>query len=144
MVGAIRALFDPKTLSLGLDQLCGIPGLRLVMATKIYRFCCPEIGAAVDRHASYFFNSLKATSFQREWSTGKRSTSRLAIYGAGNSKRNRNEYLDVYLPLLKQIADYLNRLGFTYKCATTEKSKVWRPADVEMAAYYWWACNGPR
>jgi len=40
-----------------LRELTKQPGLGLVMASKIYRFCSPHIGAAVDRHSSYFFNS---------------------------------------------------------------------------------------
>jgi hypothetical protein len=81
MVGAIRALFDPKTLSLGLDQLCGIPGLRLVMATKIYRFCCPEIGAAVDLAQGLPSRGVVSLQFIEKEAPN--------------------------LPLLKQIADYL-------------------------------------
>jgi hypothetical protein len=152
MMAAIQAILDPRTLRIGLDRLSELPGLRLIMATKVYRFCCPTIGAAVDRHASYFFNSLdvvgahgalrKATAFKREWENGTHKKSRLAIYNAGYHKKNRDEYLTKYLPVATQIAKSLNGMGLTYTCAATKSSRSWRPADVEMAAYYWWALHG--
>lgn len=154
MSSAILHIMNASTLSNGLDKLSELPGLRLVMATKVYRFCCPNVGAAVDRHASYFFNSLEvansnnthynATNFRREWANGKHTKSRLAIYNDRYHRINRDEYTGVYLPLLAEIAASLNQLGKTYICAATKQSKAWRPADVEMAAYYWWARNGPR
>lgn len=154
MINAIRQILIATVLRNGLDKLSELPGLRLVMATKVYRFCCPNIGAAVDRHASYFLNSLevvrpngtrrKAANFRREWANGRHTKSRLAIYNDTYHRTNRDEYLDVYLPLLAKIAESLNRLGVTYTCAATNQSKTWRPVDVEMATYYWWACNGTR
>jgi len=154
MLDAVKCLTNPATLEAGIDKLCALPGLRLVMATKVYRFCCPSVGAAVDRHASYFFNSLpvmnqdgtcsKATAFRREWQNGKHTTSRLAIYTIGGYEANRGEYLGHYVPLLSSIAAALNAMGERYNCAATGHSKPWRPADVEMAAYYWWARNGAR
>ncbi len=134
----------------GLQALCSLPGIRLVIASKIFRFCVPEKGAAVDRHASYFFNSLPlegrgtACSFVREWSSGCHVRSRLAIYSDRNHEHNRNEYLEHYLPVLSGIAMALNAASVYYVCAVTGKKKRWRPADVEMAAYYWWANNGPK
>ena len=154
MLTAIQRLLLPNSLAVGLDELSDLPGLRLVMATKVYRFCCPDTGAAVDRHASYFFNSLKildltgvhhgSTNFKREWANGEHTRSRLAIYNSSYHKRDRAEFTEVYLPLLRQVAHFLNQCGAKYKCAATSKEKSWRPADVEMAAYYWWARNGPR
>jgi len=154
MRDAIRHVLNPSTLKRGLDDLSKIPGLRLVMATKIFRFCCPLKGAAVDRHASYFFNSLeiigpkgirnKCTNFRRGWSRGEHTSSRLAIYTPQSHRLNRDEFVDAYLPLTAKIAESLNVLGIAYRCAATGDHKNWRPADVEMAAYYWWACNGSR
>ena len=152
MLASIRHILNPATLRDGLDDLSQLPGLRLVMATKVYRFCCPNMGAAVDRHTSYFFNSLeivdpngsrrKSTNFRREWSNGGHSKSRLAIYYPSGQDTNRDEFVNSYLPLLAKIANSLNESGVTYSCAATGTQKPWRPADVEMAAYYWWACNG--
>jgi len=153
MAESIQYILSPTILKDGLDALSDLPGLRLVMATKIYRFCCPEVGAAADRHASYFFNSLdlvdangvrrKGTKFRREWLTGEHDKSRLAIYNPSYHKRNRDEFADVYLPLVSQLADALNRAGITYRCAATGVMKTWRPADIEMAVYFWCAHNGP-
>lgn len=154
MLSAIQRIPLPEGLTIGLGELSRLPGLRLVMATKVYRFCCPDIGAAVDRHVSYFFNSLeilastgirrRATNFKREWANGNHTKSRLAIYNLPGHKRNCAEFTEVYLPLLRQMAQSLNQCGAKYKCAATDREKSWRPADVEMAAYYWWAQNGPR
>jgi hypothetical protein len=138
----------------GLDALCGLRGVGLVIASKVYRFCLPQIGAAVDRHASYFFNSLdvsgpdqraeKATHFWREYADGRRTSTRLATYSPQGYEQNLDEYVRVYLPLLAGIAAALNRLARRYGCAATGQDRTWRPADVEMAAYYWWACHGAR
>ena len=154
MLAAIRLIINSSTLKAGLDELSGLGGLRLVMATKVFRFCCSTTGAAVDQNASYFFNSLeivglegernKSTSFKREWPKRSHNTSRLAIYYSQGHARNCKEFVEVYLPLLTQIAHSLNEMGVTYRCAATGMHKSWRPADVEMAAYYWWAHNGPR
>lgn len=154
MQNCLRLLSNPASQNLGMDRLAEIPGVNLVIASKIFRFCCPQTAAAVDRHASYFFNSLdffshemlpgKATHFRREWSDGKHATSRLATFTPGYFKVNRNEYFDVYLPLLHNIAAKLNSLQEFYECAVTGQLKNWRPTDVEMAAYYWWARNGAR
>lgn len=154
MLVAIRKIIDASKLKEGLDELSGLPGLRLVMATKVYRFCCPSIGTAVDQHASYFLNSLeivdsegdrrKCTNFKREWSTRSHNTSRLAIYYPQGHARNCKEFVEVYLPLLTRAADCLNNVGATYRCAATTTQKSWRPADIEMAAYYWWAHDGAR
>ena len=152
MMTAIGHMMGHSTLKNGLDDLSALPGLRLVMATKVYRFCCPATGAAVDRHASYFFNSLdvadtdgirlKSTKFKREWPDGTHKTSRLAAYIPSHHATNRAEFVDTYLPLLGKIADSLNALGATFKCGATGIEKSWHPADVEMAAYYWWAHHG--
>jgi len=154
MMTAIGRILGPSTLKNGLDGLCALPGLRLVTATKVYRFCCPKTGAAVDRHASYFFNSLdivdpegircKGTMFKREWAKGKHKTSRLAIYNPSHHVANRDQFVDRYLPLLAQIASSLNCMGANFRCAATGREKSWRPADVEMAAYHWWARFGPK
>ena len=153
MMAAIQAILDPNTLAVGLDRLSALPGLRLIMATKVYRFCCPTVGAAVDRHASYFFNSLdvvdahgalrEAAAFKREWENGAHTKSRLASYNPGYHQKNRDEYINSYLPVVTQIAKSLNSMGLTYTCAATKQSNLWRPADVEMAAYCWWALHGP-
>jgi hypothetical protein len=138
----------------GLDALSEIPGINLVIASKIFRFTCPYVAAAVDRHASYFFNSLavvssihaprKATCFKREWTTGRHSSSRLATFTPGYYRLNRQHYVEAYLPILASIANILNKSNLLYTCAATGNKKVWRPTDVEMAAYYWWATNGAR
>lgn len=147
---AISYLLDPATAKQGIDTLSTLPGIRLVIATKIYRFCCPTVGASLDRHASYFFNSLRlngngfATNFSREWSGGKHTSSRLAIYQNAGHNRNRNEYFQVYLPLLTDISLALNEGINLFHCKVTGSDRQWTPADIEMAAYYWWACNGAR
>ncbi|MCU7247289.1 hypothetical protein [Pseudomonas koreensis] len=132
----------------GIDALSKLPGLRLVIATKIFRFLRPLEGAAVDRHASYFFNSLSVsgvgTAFIREWSGKARTSSRLAAYTAANHRRNLSEYIDVYLPMLERMANVLNIMKHAFECPVTGFKTDWTPADVEMAAYYWWARNGAR
>lgn len=150
MAKAIGDLISLEKARAGLDALCSLPGLSLVIASKIFRFSCPQIGASVDRHASYFFNSLRltdggfATHFVRQWSNQQHSSSRLDIYTAGGYERNKDEYLHSYLPLLKHVARALNSLDGEYCCAATGLMRTWRPADVEMAAYYWWACHGEK
>ena len=157
--GLIQALLSPRSFEKALSGLSAKPGLDLVIATKVYRFCWPEGGAAVDRHSSYFFNSLdlmdadgkrtKCCQFRRQWD-GKRTragpTSRLAIYDPGGRGRDANlrEYAHCYLPLLSAVAASLNGLGLTFTCAATGAKKGWRSADIEMAAYQWWSRNGPR
>jgi len=151
---AIANLSSQTTLQKAFDQLNKIDGIRLVIATKVYRFCHHDVGAALDRHVSYFFNSLdmvlpnndicKATRFKREWYKGKDTTSRLAIYQDSNYYYNRNEYINNYLQLLAKISTTLNTKGIKYKCAATGETKSWRPADVEMAAFFWWAKNGDK
>jgi hypothetical protein len=134
----------------GLDSLSGLPGISLVIASKIYRFCYPRVGAAIDRHASYFFNSLPivgqgpSTHFTREWANGAHRGSRLAIYSAAGFAANSSEYVQTYLPTLAGLATALNMAGHQYQCAATGLMKTWTPADVEMASYYWWALNGAR
>jgi hypothetical protein len=139
-----------------IDALSNLPGISLVIATKIFRFCCPAVGAAVDRHTSYFFNSLEivapeggldhATNFRREWSNGPDTTSRLATFPKASHiyTRNRHEFVTVYLPLLSSMANTLNAIPAPYHCAATGEQKNWRPCDVEMAVYYWGAHNGAR
>ena len=154
MVDSLIAVEREASPRNAIDSLANLPGIGLVIATKIYRFFCPTVGAAVDRHASYFFNSLdiilpgqgrrKALAFRREWTTSSKSTSRLATYTPSGYSWNRNQYVVQYLPLLSSIANSLNELKALYMCAATEKQMAWRPTDVEMAAYYWWACNGAR
>lgn len=150
MQGAIHNLLSTTTACTGISQLCGLAGVSLVIASKIYRFCAPTVGAAVDRHASYYFNSLPVvghghgTAFLREWANGSHTSSRLAIYSARGLSLNQGEYFNTYLPLLTCIVDALNAQPAMYCCAATIILKSWTPADVEMAAYYWWACNGAR
>lgn len=152
MLEGIHKLGFEKDISLAFNQLNSIPGFGFVMATKVYRFCYPNIGAAVDRHASYFFNSLniisedcsikKATQFRREWSTGEHKQSRVAAYQKNYYIRNRDEYVLKYLPLLRNIATSLNKANILFKCAATGDLKSWRPVDIEMAVFFWWAKNG--
>ncbi len=129
MEQAIRDLLIPEKTVIGINLLSSLSGISLVIASKIYRFCCPTLGASVDRHASYFFNSLpvtgkqKSTAFHREWANGNHTSSRLAIYSDHGFKRNRNEYFANYLPLLKCISDSLNSLPALYLCAATDKKK---------------------
>ena len=134
MKSAIRELLDARSQSdvcRGLDNLYHIPGIGLVMASKIYRFLRPLQGAALDRHSSYFFNSLdqkeqdgsimQATDLKREWSAGKHDKSRLAIYYPNGLKHNLKEYVYVYLPMLKKIAETLNESGERFECAATNE-----------------------
>lgn len=150
MQRAISDLMVPVTVCCGIDILSALPGISLVIASKIYRFCCPTAGASVDRHASYFFNSLRlndngfATNFLREWASGVHTSSRLAIYQNARYTQNRKEYIQVYLPLLACISSALNFSENLFQCKATGLERTWTPADVEMAAYYWWACNGAR
>ena len=148
MLSAIQLCLIPGRAQEGIDALSRLPGLRLVIASKIYRFLKPWEGAAVDRHASYFFNSLLrtgfGTTFVREWSSKARTGSRLAAYTASRHRRNLCEYIDVYLPLLERLANFLNHTKHAFQCPVTSQKKDWTPADVEMAAYYWWARNGLR
>jgi hypothetical protein len=145
----IGRLVTPLSPDHALRALSKQAGLGLVMASKIYRFCCPQVGAAVDRHSSYFFNSLSVydtsgkprvcARFTREWATGKHSTSRLAVYTDSKRDANLKEYCATYLPLLGAIADALNSQRGGFLCATSRIRRPWRPADVEMAAYFWWS-----
>jgi hypothetical protein len=154
MKEALQTINGTQTLERGLRALCDLAGINLVMASKIYRFCFPDQGAALDRHSAYFFNSLQkvredgtgtaATKFVREWSTAQHTTSRLAIYTQPSFERVLSEYLTVYLPLLRDIASSLNLRRDFYKSAVDSRSTEWKAADVEMAAYYWWSKHGPR
>lgn len=95
-------LLIPSSTERALRELTKQPGLGLVMASKIYRFCCPHVGAAVDRHSSYFFNSLSArdetgklrpcSQFMREWANGRHRASRLAAYADSKLGVNLKEY----------------------------------------------------
>lgn len=150
MQAAIACLLLPGQECAGINELCTLPGISLVIASKIFRFCSPNDGAAVDRHASYFFNSLQvtgvgnATHFVREWANGRHATSRLAIYNRANYARNTAEYFETYLPVLRSITQALNAIPAPYTCAASMGQMHWTPADVEMAAYYWWARRGAR
>ncbi len=150
MFHALQFLANPKLLGKGIKSLCEIPGISLVIASKIYRFCVPQLGAAVDRHASYFFNSLPdqqgimSTNFSREWSNGRHVSSRLAIYTDKGFSLNFDEYINIYLPLLNGIATWLNSNNHQYVSAHSRVPEDWKAADVEMAAYFWWAGHGLR
>jgi len=147
---AISNLITPGNAATGIDQLCAINGISLVIASKIYRFCVPNIGAAVDRHTSYFFNSLSVrgqgtpTHFQREWANGAHTSSRLATYNPAGYASNRAQYFQEYLPLLAAISNSLNNATSQYRCAASGVYRNWFPTDVEMAAYYYWARYGVR
>ncbi|UVL59931.1 hypothetical protein LOY54_18025 [Pseudomonas sp. B21-032] len=146
MQNALQLCSSPNSLTAGLHALCQLPGVSLVIASKIYRFCQPVKGAAVDRHASYFTNSLSPpgvqTEFLRRWSTANHDRSRLETFNAPDLNRNLNHYIDAYLPLLDGIAAAMNATGHYFQCAASGHLQQWTPADVEMAAFYWWACNG--
>ncbi|MFZ5452152.1 MAG: hypothetical protein ACOZF2_09830 [Thermodesulfobacteriota bacterium] len=144
MLSSLQLFNTLDGLANAMDALCLLPGIRLVIASKIYRFCCPAMGAAVDRHTSYYFNSLGGANFRREWSNGQHTASRLAIYQSASYTRNRREFVTVYLPMLRSMANALNAIPVHYHCAATGEQKKWRLTDVEMAAYYWGACNAPR
>jgi hypothetical protein len=150
MQAAISDLITPGRECAGIDALCALPGISMVIASKIYRFCVPTRGAAIDRHASYFFNSLQvagggnATRFDREWANGRHMTSRLAIYTVNGYEHNKAEYFSTYLPTITCIAQALNAIPAPYRCAARNAPMNWTPADVEMAAYYWWANHGAR
>lgn len=147
---AITNLITPGSECIGIGQLCALPGISLIIASKIFRFCSPHCGAAVDRHASYFFNSLQivgqgsVTDFVREWSNAQHNTSRLAIYSRGRYTHNKAQYFSHYLPALSSIAFAMNAIPCQFTCASRSIECNWTPADVEMAAYYWWAQNGAR
>ncbi len=147
---AISDLITPGRECIGVDALCRLAGISLVIASKIYRFCAPTQGAAIDRHASYFFNSLQvagggsATHFGREWANGRHTTSRLATYSVTGYAHNKAEYFSTYLPTISCIAQALNAIPMPYTCAARNAAMTWSPADVEMAAYYWWANHGAR
>ena len=154
MLNSLKLFNDSDSLGNAIDALSNLPGISLVITSKTSRFCCPSVGAAVDRHTSYFFNSLefispeglrdRATNFRREWSNGQHTASRLASHNLSSYTRNRHEFVTIYLPLLRSIANALNAIPAPYYCAATGEQKNWRPTDVEMAAYYWGACNGAR
>jgi hypothetical protein len=150
MQAAITCLITPGQECTGIDRLCTLPGISLVIASKIFRFCSPQHGAAVDRHASYFFNSLQVigqgnvSQFARQWANGRHTTSRLAIYNQAGYMRNKAEYFTSYLPILSSIAQAMNAIPAQYTCMATNHQMNWTSADVEMAAYYWWALNGAR
>jgi hypothetical protein len=149
LAGLVGQLLNPDSVRGALEGLAKQPGIGLVMATKIYRFCDPHVGAALDRHSSYFFNSLQirdddggtrpCTRFKREWANGKHRTSRLASYSMAGCFLNLNEYLATYLPLLRTVATLLNAQRGGFVCAASRTTKSWYAADVEMAAYYWWS-----
>ena len=92
MRDAIRYLIDPAKVALGLKRLSELPGLGFAIATNVYRFCCPDVAAAVNGRTSRFFNALniidalgstkKATCFIMEPSAGK-----LSVCRATNFKR---------------------------------------------------------
>lgn len=131
MQAGITDLVTPGRERFGIDALCALPGISLVIASKIFRFCAPQVGAAVDRHASYFFNSLPvlgrgmATTFRREWSNGRHTSSRLAIYSPGRYADNRDHYFQSYLPVLGRIADAMNAIPAQYNCAATSRMMNW-------------------
>jgi len=147
-------LLTPSATKSALQGLTVQPGVDLVMATKIYWFCVPRVGAAIDRHCSYFFNSLwdrrvlgaprACAQFRREWANGKHRATRSATFSKAGPEWNLHQYLDTYLPLLAAIADSLNSMVGGFRCTASQNTKAWRPADVEMAAYHWWSRNGPR
>ena len=154
MFESIQNLLVEEDLTEGLSKLSDAPGVSLVLATKVSRFCRTMAGAAVDRHASYFFNSLRvisddapatrSTEFRRQWVRGVDGNSRLATFTQRKFSANLNEYAAAYLPLLREIADALNAAGIRFMCAATGIRKTWTSSDVEMAAFYWWALNGSR
>ena len=131
----IKQLLTPVSPADALRALTKQPGLSLVMASKVYRFCCPDVGAAVDRHSSYFFNSLPVqaaggpvgtcTRFKREWANGQHRTSRLATFTHSNCEANLGEYCRAYLPALAAVADVLNSQGGGFLCAATKAKKRW-------------------
>jgi hypothetical protein len=147
----ISQLLMPTSVKGALRMLAEQLGLGLVMASKVYRYCSPQAGAAVDRHTSYFFNSLAVrdeagksracTQFKRQWSSGKHQGSRLDIYSSPKCETNLNEYCNTYIPLLGRLADALNSKRGEFLCAASGERRRWRPADVEMAAYFWWSQN---
>lgn len=147
MLAALKLCLSPGGCHAGLNALSQLPGISLVIASKIYRFVSPSEGAAIDRHASYFFNSLaltgRGTAFIREWVKGHNKSSRLATFSNPRLLSNLDEYVNVYLPLLNDLAVSMNRNN-AFRCPATSGTKNWTPADVEMAAYYWWALNGAK
>lgn len=153
--GAVAALVDLHAgvaVQQRLLELQALPGIGLVLATKVYRFVAPQTAAAAERHSTYFTNSLAvrnadgatefASHFRREWASGARAASRWAAYGDKDVEVR--EYLERYLPLLKEIADAQNTEGLQYTCAARGVTYAWTPADVEMAMYSWWARHGLR
>lgn len=150
----IRAMHQGGNLQQALLGLCSLPGIGFVIASKVYRFVRPDVGAAVDRHASYFFNSLQlrrldnhpaglATEFRREWANGTHTTSRMAVYQPDTLHHTAQHYCTRYLPIVASTAAALNRQEIRYHCVQTGRHLGWRPADVDMAAFNWWKHNGP-
>lgn len=52
MQNSISLLTSNLTAIDGIKNLSALPGISLVIASKIYRFCVQSVGAAVDRHSS--------------------------------------------------------------------------------------------
>jgi hypothetical protein len=110
MCTAVVQLGNPGGLAAGLDQILSLPGVELVVTTKIFRFCGPQHGAAVDRQASYFFNSLDivdsvgagsiVTRFVENSGNGRRTAPRSATHTASRDRFNRLEFIQTFLPLL--------------------------------------------
>lgn len=150
----LRGLLNGGNASAALVGMSDLPGIAFVIASKVYRFVRPDVAAAVDRHASYFFNSLQlrfpdgvaaglATSFPREWCTAAHDVSRMAVYQRAGLVTTAHQYCTRYLPILESIADWLNLNEITYDCPVEGNAKQWRPADIEMAAFFWWQAHGP-
>jgi hypothetical protein len=146
---AVTELIQPGQEAHALNNLSNLPGISLVVASKIFRFVRPREGASIDRHTSYFFNSLpivgdgKATQFRREWIDGRHMQSRLATSNQYYLAQNLAEYTEVYLKRLHKIAEALNLRSQLF-VSVTDAPTEWRAADIEMAAFYWWSCNGAR
>ena len=58
MKTALHYLLDTAKIALGLKRLAELPGLGFVIATNVYSFCCPDVGAPVNGRTACFFNAL--------------------------------------------------------------------------------------
>jgi hypothetical protein len=136
MEKALMQVMNLAAAPAAVEALAALPGVGLVLATKLNRLSMPYMTAAVDEHSAAFFNALPVEG------QGFATQFRLESEAAADRTRNTREYWDNYLPLLGCLTQALNAGKRRFTSAATGASRSWVPADVEMAAQYWWACNG--
>lgn len=136
MEKALMQVMNLAAAPAAVEALAALPGVGLVLATKLNRLSMPYMTAAVDEHSAAFFNALPVE--------GQGFATRFTLAGdaAVDLTHDTREYWDNYLPLLGCLTQALNAARQRFTSAATGASRSWVPADVEMAAQYWWACNG--